>query len=169
MQAALQLLYGQASVGEALAHASAQRERLDLAGFLTEVAANAPYAGIEHVVALGCDAACEVYADALKLEDALTHLLNNAARYRVPGTPIRLSLTAEGEQAVVSVHNQGPQIAPERLPTLFELGTGDAEGGSHRGQGLAVARAYLAKMGGAIAVRNVGDGVCFELRLQRAT
>ncbi|MFO1252735.1 MAG: HAMP domain-containing sensor histidine kinase [Inhella sp.] len=168
MQAALQLLYGQASVGEALASASAQRERLDLAAFLREVAANAPFAGIEQVVASGCDSPCWVFADALKLEDALTHLLNNAARYRPPGTPITLALSQAGEQVVVEVHNQGPQIAPERLPSLFELGASDAEGGHHRGQGLAVARAYLAKMGGAIAVRNEVDGVCFELRLQRA-
>jgi len=168
MQAALNLLYGQASVSEALAGASAQRERMDLAAFLREVAENAPFAGIADVQALDCDTGCAVYADALKLEDALTHLLNNAARYRLPGTAISLRLTHAGEQAVVEVHNQGPQIEAERLTSLFELGTSDAEGASHRGQGLAVARAYLAKMGGAIAVRNEGDGVCFELRLPRA-
>lgn len=171
MQAALQLLYGQASVGEAMAGASAQRERLDLAAFLREVAANAPFAGIENVVATGCgtgaDAPCWVFADALKLEDALTHLLNNAARYRVADTPITLHLSLDAEQAQIEVHNQGPQISPERLGSLFELGAGDAEGPSHRGQGLFVARTYLAKMGGGIAVRNEAGGVSFELRLQR--
>lgn len=168
MQAALQLLYGQASVGEAMHAATAQRERLDLAAFLREVAVNAPYAGIEEVRALDCESACEVFADPLKLEDALTHLLNNAARHRVAGTPISLRLSVQGEQAQVEVHNQGPRIAEERLASLFELGASDAEGPAHRGQGLFVARTYLAKMGGAIAVRNVEDGVSFELTLQRA-
>jgi hypothetical protein len=46
-------------------------------------------------------------------------------------------------------------------------GTGDATA-SHRGQGLFVARTYMAKMGGTIAARNEADGVSFVLRLQRA-
>lgn len=163
MQAALNLLYGQASVGEALDQASAQRERLDLAAFLREVAANAPFAGFEHVVAEGCERECWVLADALKLEDALTHLLSNAQRYRTPGTPICLQLDAT--QGTVRVHNQGPPIAPERLPTLFELGTSSGEGATQRGQGLFVARGYLAKMGGSIEVANADGGVAFTLRL----
>jgi signal transduction histidine kinase len=54
------------------------------------------------------------------------------------------------------------------LDTLFELGAGDAEGPTHRGQGLFIARGYLAKMGGAIAVRNADDGAVFTLTLPRA-
>jgi two-component system, OmpR family, sensor kinase len=165
MQAALNLLYGQASVGEALTQAQMQRERLDLADFLRQVAANAPYAGIEGVLAEGCEGLCEVYADALKLEDALTHLLTNAQRYRLADTPITLRLSATPEAAQVEVHNQGPTIDTARLGTLFELGAGDAEGPTHRGQGLFMARGYLAKMGGAIEVRNVADGVVFTLTL----
>ncbi|MFO1228479.1 ATP-binding protein [Roseateles sp.] len=167
MQAALQLLYGQASVGEAVAQASAQRERLDLATFLREVAANAPYAGIENVQAQGCESACEALADPLKLEDALTHLLTNAQRYRVPGSPITLTLSATESEARIEVRNQGPTIAPDRLATLFELGTSDAGSQTQRGQGLFVARGYLAKMGGSIEVRNEADGVCFALTLPR--
>lgn len=168
MQAALNLLYGQASVGEALDQAQAERERLDLAAFLREVAANAPHAGFHDVVAEGCEAECFVWADALKLEDALTHLLSNAQRYRLPGTPVRLQLGIVGEQAVLRVHNQGPAIPVERLPTLFELGTSSAEGPTQRGQGLFVARGYLAKMGGSIEVENAEGGVRFTIRLALA-
>lgn len=167
MQAALHLLYGQASVSEAVAQASASRERLDLASFLNEVAANAPHAGIEHVVAHGCDSPCDVLADPLKLEDTLTHLLNNAQRYRVPGSAITLTLRARAEAAEVDVANLGPQIAADRLPTLFELGTSDRGQPGQRGQGLFMARGYLAKMGGAITVRNDPAGVCFTLTLPR--
>jgi len=167
MQAALNLLYGQASVGEAMTQAQAVRERMDLADFLRQVAANAPYAGIDHVVTEGCDDACEVFADPLKLEDALTHLLSNAQRYRRPDTPIRLRLQTSGDTALLEVFNEGPNIAPERLATLFELGAGDADGPSHRGQGLFVARSYLAKMGGSITVENRANGVSFLLSLAR--
>jgi signal transduction histidine kinase len=168
MQAALNLLYGQASVGEAMDQAQAERERLDLAAFLREVAQNAPHAGFEGVVAEGCERECFVWADALKLEDALTHLLSNAQRYRLPGSPVRLGLSVNGEQALLQVHNQGPAIADERLPTLFELGTSSAEGPTQRGQGLFVARGYLAKMGGSIEAANADGGVVFTIRLTLA-
>ncbi len=167
MQAALQLLYGQASVGEALAQASAQAQRFDLAAFLRAVAANAPHAGIDQVQALGCEAPCEVHADPLKLEDALTHLLTNAQRYRDPGTPITLTLSLKPGRAQVDVVNQGPRIAEDRLASLFELGTSDRTQPGQRGQGLFVARGYLAKMGGEISVRNLEDGVCFTLLVAR--
>lgn len=167
MQAALHLLYGQASVGEAVAQASAERERFDLAAFLREVSANAPHAGIDDVVAVGCAEPCEVVADPLKLEDALTHLLTNAQRYRTAGTPITMTLRAQRDHAEVDVANEGPQIAAERIPTLFELGTSDRSQAGQRGQGLFVARGYLAKMGGAVSVRNEATGVCFTLTLPR--
>ena len=38
----------------------------------------------------------------------------------------------------------------------------------HRGQGLFVARTYMAKMGGTIAASNVSDGVRFTLVLPLA-
>ena len=167
MQAALHLLYGQASVGEAVAQASAASERFDLAAFLREVATNAPHAGIDGVVAVGCEAPCDVVADPLKLEDALTHLLTNAQRYRTPGTPITLTLRLQPGRAEIDVANQGPCIPPERLATLFELGTSDRSQPGQRGQGLFVARGYLAKMGGTVAVRNDAAGVCFTLSLPR--
>ncbi|MDP3652471.1 MAG: hypothetical protein Q8R67_12385 [Rhodoferax sp.] len=44
-----------------------------------------------------------------------------------------------------------------------------AESGTNgnRGQGLFVAKTYMAKMGGTIAARNEGDGVSLVLGLQR--
>ena len=63
MQAALHLLYGQASVGEAMVQASAQSQRVDIAAFLQQVADNAPHAGVDGVVAIGCGAGCDVVAD----------------------------------------------------------------------------------------------------------
>jgi sensor histidine kinase regulating citrate/malate metabolism len=70
--------------------------------------------------------------------------------------------------ASVAVHNQVPTTDPARLGTLFELGAGDADGPTHRGQGLFMARGYLAKMGGAIGVQNADDGVAFRLTLPRS-
>jgi sensor histidine kinase regulating citrate/malate metabolism len=56
------------------------------------------------------------------------------------------------------------------IDQIFEYGVSEQpEAGArgNRGQGLFVARTYMAKMGGTISARNVDDGVSFLLTLQR--
>ena len=48
---------------------------------------------------------------------------------------------------------------------IFEYGVSGQEG--NRGQGLFVAKTYMAKMGGTIVAQNTADGVSFILNLQR--
>ncbi|MBB3196061.1 sensor histidine kinase [Roseateles terrae] len=171
MQQAVKVLYGTASPSEALASADLHPEALDLVAFCAEVAANAHYAGIEQVQFQSqLPGPLWVRAEAYALEDAVTHILRNAQRYRVDGTPIALSLTA-GEDAtvVLSIRNQGPQIDASWLDKIFEYGVSDAEpqpGGERRGQGLFVAKTYLSKMDGTLQARNLPDGVVFELGLR---
>jgi len=169
MQQAVKVLYGQASPSEALAAATLAVGRLDLDAFLRQVAENAAYAGIAGVVYTPAAEPAWVQADEYPLEDAITHVLTNADRYRLPGTPITLALRLAGELAVVDIHNQGPQIPDDQLARIFDYGVSDAEpeDGVRRGQGLFVAKTYLAKMGGSIAARNAGDGVVFEIGLRR--
>ena len=112
----------------------------------------------------------EVRADEYPLEDALAHLLQNGDRFRGPGTPIVLTLTADATSASIAVRNVGPAIPADALERIFEHGDStrpDAEA-AHRGQGLFVARTYLAKMGGTLVAQNRADGVEFLLTLQRA-
>jgi hypothetical protein len=45
---------------------------------------------------------------------------------------------------------------------------GDVESAPQRGQGLFVAKTYMAKMGGTIVARNADDGVWFVLTLPRS-
>jgi two-component system, OmpR family, sensor kinase len=69
---------------------------------------------------------------------------------------------------VVAIHNEGPAIAGDLLERVFEYGVSDATpeaAAGRRGQGLFVARTYMAKMGGAVRCRNVDGGVLFELTL----
>ena len=108
-------------------------------------------------------------ADEYPLEDAITHVLTNADRYRLAGTPITLALRVTAELATVDIHNHGPQIAEDQLARIFDYGVSDAEpeDGVRRGQGLFVAKTYLAKMGGSITARNAQDGAVFEIGLRR--
>lgn len=174
MQQAVRVLYGHASPSEAFAATALQLQPLDLLAFLRHVADNAPAEGIADVqlqVPRGLDA-LHVKADEYPLEDVLAHLLRNADRHREPGSPITLHLSTQGGQAELAVDNRGPRIAPDLLGRVFEYGVsgaaseGSAEG--QRGQGLFVAKTYLAKMGGSIEVRNLADGVRFVVRLPLA-
>lgn len=167
MQQAVRVLYGSASPSEAFQTSSLQVRPLDIAGFLRNVADNA---GIADLRCSGIDAPVWVRADEYPLEDVFAHILKNADRYRTPGTPITLSLAASETAASVGIRNRGPQIPADLIDKVFEYGVSDQpESGAagNRGQGLFVAKTYMAKMGGTIAVRNEDDGVCFELELAR--
>jgi signal transduction histidine kinase len=173
MQQAVKVLYGSAPPSEALASADLHPQALDLVAFCREIAANAHYAGIAGVsFSTALPEPLPVRAEAYALEDAVTHVLRNADRYRPEGTPIALTLEA-GEPGVVllRIHNQGPPIDTAMLETIFEYGVSDTApqaAGERRGQGLFVARTYLAKMDGSIRAFNVPEGVVFEMSLRRA-
>ena len=110
-----------------------------------------------------------VRADEYSLEDVVSHILRNAERYRTGQTPIAITLMMQSPEAVVTISNQGPPIAPALIDKVFEYGVSDQQDAGalgQRGQGLFVAKTYMAKMGGTISARNTNDGVCFELRLQ---
>ncbi len=169
MQQAVQILYGSASPSEAFEASTLNSASLDLNQFLIEVAANAPAAGITDVVYQAQSNPVLVKADEHALEDAVTHVLRNAERYRVPGSPIELELQTSGAEATLHIRNQGPPIAPAMLGKIFEYGVSDqadSAASGNRGQGLFVAKTYLAKMGGTIAARNLAGGVDFMMTLQ---
>jgi signal transduction histidine kinase len=173
MQQAVKVLYGSAPPSEALASADLHTEALDLAAFCREVAANAHYAGIDHVrFETALPEPQPVHAEAYALEDAVTHVLRNADRYRPEGTPIAITLeTGEPGFVLLRIRNQGPHIATAMLDQIFEYGVSDTApqvNGERRGQGLFVAKTYLAKMDGSIRAFNVPEGVVFEMSLRRA-
>jgi signal transduction histidine kinase len=170
MQQAIRVLYGRASPSEAFQSSELQVTEIDLTAFLQNVAANASCVGIENVVFHGEAEAVNARADEYSLEDVVTHVLRNAQRYRKQDTPIDITLDAGDTGATITIHNQGPQIAPDMLAKIFEYGVSDqpesgAEG--NRGQGLFVAKTYMAKMGGTIVAQNRAGGVSFILSLQR--
>jgi signal transduction histidine kinase len=85
-----------------------------------------------------------------------------------------MRLQAVDGVAELTIHNQGAPIPADLLGRIFEYGVSDTAGEphadpAHRGQGLFVARTYMAKMGGTIEARNdaSGEGVSFVLKLAR--
>ncbi|MES2019397.1 MAG: sensor histidine kinase [Pseudomonadota bacterium] len=170
MQQAIRVLYGSASPSEAFQSSVLQVGELDLGAFLAHVAANAPCVGINNVQLRAGAGVIVARADEYCLEDVVTHVLRNAARHRTAGSAITLTLEASETGAAITIYNQGPRIDDELIGRVFEYGVSDQpDSGAHgnRGQGLFVAKIYMAKMGGTISANNHADGVSFVLSLQR--
>lgn len=170
MQQAVRVLYGSASPSEALEAATLQFETIDLNEFLANIAGNAHFAGLPDVRFVRAKYPVMIRADEFSLEDVVTHILRNADRYRPAGTPIVIRMEAAETTVSVMIHNQGSSIDSSMLERIFEYGVSDPDNpgnGEHRGQGLFVAKTYMAKMGGTISAQNVEDGVRFTLTLPR--
>ena len=108
-----------------------------------------------------------VRCDALRIEQAILHLLSNAVSYSSPGSTITIRLETDDVDASrvsevrLSVSDQGIGIAPEHLERIFtrfyRVPQGhERPGGS--GLGLAVARAAIEAHGGSIWAESPGAG-----------
>jgi CheY-like chemotaxis protein len=62
-----------------------------------------------------------VEGDATRLEQILSNLLNNAAKYTDPGGQVWVVAERNGDDAVVRVRDSGVGIAPDMLPRIFDL------------------------------------------------
>jgi len=101
------------------------------------------------------------------------NLVENALKYGAGGKRVEIGMRAENGEAVVSVRDFGPGIAPEHLPRLTErfyrvdVGASREQGGT--GLGLAIVKHILARHRGRLGVESViGEGATFTVRLPLA-
>jgi PAS domain S-box-containing protein len=112
-----------------------------------------------------------VEADATRLAQVVSNLLNNAAKFTAEGGHVWLTAERQGGEAVVRVRDDGVGIPAELLPKVFDLFTqGDrslarSEGGL--GVGLTLVRSLVELHGGRALARSEGPGMGseFEVRL----
>lgn len=109
--------------------------------------------------------------DADAVRQVLGVLLDNARRH-APGTPVTLRLASNDRYVRIDVADQGPGIAPEHLPHLFErFYRGDhSRTGRGAGLGLAIAHDLVTRQGGTIQVSSVpGEGTAFTITFPLAS
>ena len=109
----------------------------------------------------------EIRGDALRLQQLLLNVLDNALRVSPPGGAVAVTLTAQGTAASVAISDQGPGVGPDELGRIFDRLYSRARregepGGS--GLGLAIARAIAEDHGGGLrAENNPRGGATFTL------
>jgi two-component system sensor histidine kinase BaeS len=151
---------------------SLHREAIDL-GELVDEAVSAARASMEGAgLAVTTIVAPDVIVDGDpdRLHQAVGNLLSNAARYCRPGDAVAVTVTASGGEAVVTVADTGPGIAPNDLERVFRrLWRGSADrDGAGTGIGLAVVRELVVAQGGTVSATSDGhSGAVFTIRLPR--
>ncbi|HJV28821.1 MAG TPA: DUF4118 domain-containing protein [Aromatoleum sp.] len=101
-----------------------------------------------------------VAIDAVLMERVCCNLLENAAKYSPPATPITVTITNAAPSLVVEVRDQGPGFPPgglKRVFHLFERGTAESSAPGV-GLGLAICRAIVEAHGGTIDASNPPEG-----------
>ncbi len=110
-------------------------------------------------------------ADPTRLEQVISNLLNNAAKYTMPGGHVWVTASREGEEAVVRVRDTGIGVPPDVLERVFEPFV-QSDGSLARtdgglGVGLTLVRSLIEMHGGWVEATSpgLGQGSEFVLRL----
>jgi two-component system OmpR family sensor kinase len=113
-----------------------------------------------------------VQAEPDKLRQVVLNLVDNAVRFSPPGKSVLMTVRRDPahDQALIDVEDQGPGIAAEDLPHIFDrFYRGDpsrARATGNSGLGLAIAQAIVQAHGGTLtAVSAPGEGARFTVAL----
>ncbi len=159
-------------------HIKLQKERLEVADILRNAVAMVRplFDERQHTLTVAIDdGPLPALADPVRLEQIVTNLLTNAAKYTERGGQIWLSAERAQDEIVVKVRDTGIGIPPKELSQMFELFVqGDrslarSEGGL--GIGLTLARSLAELHGGSLSATSAGPdkGSEFVVRLPLAS
>jgi PAS domain S-box-containing protein len=124
--------------------------------------------GVSVELAEGADP--EVLIDRDRVIQVITNILSNAAKFSPHGSVVHVSIDVVGDQARVSVKDQGPGIAPEFRSRLFQrfaqADSSDSRAKGGTGLGLSIAKSIIERLGGTIGFDStVGRGSTFYITL----
>ena len=115
-----------------------------------------------------------VHGDVSRLVQCVVNLLTNAAKYTEKGGHINITSREHSQAAVIEVADNGMGIAPDLLPSVFDLFVQSvrtldrAQGGL--GIGLSVVQRLIEMHGGTVSAESAGAGrgATFSIRLPLA-
>lgn len=114
-----------------------------------------------------------VEADIDRLNQVLTNLLSNAAKFTTPGDEVVVAVERVDNHARVSITDHGPGIPESHRNRLFQkfvqLDPWDSRQKGGTGLGLSISKALVEGMGGAIGLHSIkGQGSTFYIDLEEA-
>ena len=133
----------------------------------------------QKIIDRGLDVEAEIPDETVKVSgerelitQVIYNLLENAAKFAAPNTPLYLGLQQGEEQVVVSVRNHGATIPPEEIPLLFERfhksDKSRSEDKDGYGLGLYIVKTILAQHKETITVTSEAGVTTFAFTLRRA-
>jgi len=124
----------------------------------------------EWPIALEASRPVEVSGDPHRLRQVVDNLLSNVRSHTQPGTPARVVVDIEGDEAVVVVSDQGPGLPAEQASRVFERffrsdpSRSRAHGGA--GLGLSIVEGIVEAHHGSVSASSApGAGMTITLRL----
>ena len=108
----------------------------------------------------------DVMIDPVRIQQVLSNLIDNAAKYTPPGLPIHIGIQAGDTHVTVSVRDSGPGIPPEHAEKIFDrfyrIENAGIRSTGGIGLGLAISRGLIEAHGGRLWVEShAGEGSTF--------
>jgi len=118
--------------------------------------------------------AVSVWADADRMAQTLTNLIDNAVKFSPAGSTVDVDVTADDVFATFSVRDRGRGIPPDKLESVFDrfqqVDASDSREKGGSGLGLAISRGIVQQHGGKMWVESVlGEGTTFRFTIPLAT
>jgi two-component system OmpR family sensor kinase len=149
-----------------------ERAEVDLSRLVTDVVGDAHIAGRDHQWHLDLPPEPVVVpGDHQRLHQVLANLLSNARTHTPPGTTVITGLRVEADDAILTVTDNGPGIAPDLQPVVFErfarADSSRSRAAGSTGLGLAIVAAVVTAHDGTVHVTSEPGRTGFEVRLRR--
>ena len=156
------------------ADAPVEMQPVDIVEVVLNAVSDAQAAGPDHNWRLKLpEEGFEVQANADRLHQVIVNLLTNARNHTPAGTTVTTVAGIKDGQACLMVVDDGPGIAPDVLPRVFERFTRADAARSHSeakstGLGLSIVQAVVASFGGQVEVDSHPGRTCFTIWLPLA-
>jgi two-component system sensor histidine kinase KdpD len=148
-----------------------QLQPVDVRSLFKEVRERTSYVATDREVRVATGSDLLVRCDESLIVQALVNLVENAAKYSVTGGAITLRSDHRDTAVEIQVEDEGPGIAPDDLPHVFERFYRAADQSRRvkgSGLGLAIVKGFVTLSGGSVRVESSPEGTRFVITLPAA-
>ena len=110
----------------------------------------------------------QIRADSIQLQRVFENLLDNAIKFANSHGEIVINSRETSNEVIIQVRDNGPGIADDDLPYIFDAFHQSKSSDTGHGLGLAAVKAIVQEHGGRVAVQSTpGKGSVFTVRLPK--